>query len=56
LPKKAKNGLGEKGRRETAVLHNRSFNTDAQRHCAAKLADELAPHSAMPLHAGQLQR
>jgi hypothetical protein len=35
---------------------NRSFDTDTQRHCAARPAGERTPRGAMPLHAGQLRR
>jgi hypothetical protein len=35
---------------------NRSFDTDTQRHCAAKRAGERTPRGAMPLRAGQLRR
>jgi hypothetical protein len=35
---------------------NWSFDTDTQRHCAAKRAGERTPRGAMPLRAGQLQR
>jgi hypothetical protein len=31
---------------------NRSFDTDAQRHCAATRAGERRPRGAMPLRAG----
>ena len=37
-------------------LPNRSFDTDTQRHCAAKRASEPTPLGAMPLRAGQLRR
>jgi hypothetical protein len=39
-----------------APLHNRSFDTDTQRHCAARRAGEHTPRGAIPLRAGQLQR
>jgi hypothetical protein len=35
---------------------NRSFDSDTQRHCAAKRAGERTPRGAMPLRAGQLRR
>jgi hypothetical protein len=37
-------------------MANRLFDSDTQRHCAAKRAGELTPRGAMPLRAGQLQR
>jgi hypothetical protein len=37
-------------------MSNRSFDTDTQRHCAAKRAGERTPRGAMPLRAGQLRR
>jgi hypothetical protein len=42
--------------RVTEMRSNRSFDTDAQRHCAAKRAGEPTPCGAMPLRAGQFQR
>jgi hypothetical protein len=35
---------------------NKSFDTDTQRHYAAKRAGERTHRGAMPLRAGQLQR
>ncbi len=35
---------------------NRSFDTDTQRHCAAKRAGDSTLRGAMPLRAGQLRR
>ena len=35
---------------------NRSFDTDTQRHCAARRPGDRAPRGAMPLRAGQLRR
>jgi hypothetical protein len=35
---------------------NRSFDTDTQRHCAARRAGEHTPRGPMPLRAGQLRR
>src|SRR3954468_6437175 len=36
--------------------YNRSFDTDMQRHCAARRAGERTPRGAMPLRTGQLRR
>lgn len=41
---------------EVTVRPNRSFDTDTQRHCAARRAGEPTPRGAIPLRAGQLQR
>jgi hypothetical protein len=35
---------------------DRAFDSDAQRHCAAKRSCERTPPRVMPLRAGQLQR
>jgi len=37
-------------------MPNRSFDTDTQRHCAAKRAGTRTPRGAMPLRAGQFRR
>jgi hypothetical protein len=39
-----------------ALLSNRSFDADTQRHCAARPAREHTSRGAMPLRAGQLRR
>jgi hypothetical protein len=40
---------------EQLIIANRSFDADAQRHCAARHAGEATLCSAMPLGTGQLQ-
>jgi hypothetical protein len=37
-------------------MANKSFDTDAQRHCAASRARKHTLRGAMPLRAGQLRR
>lgn len=39
-----------------AASSKRWFDTDTQRHCAARRAGEHTPRGAMPLRAGQLRR
>ena len=39
-----------------SALSNRSFDSDTQRHCAARRAGKRTPRGAMPLRAGQLRR
>lgn len=43
-------------RRAVIELPNKSFDTDTQRHCAARREGEHTPRGAMPLRAGQLRR